>query len=643
MPRLIGLILVLGLLAVPLSIAADGDPLAEWGVHATQGAAAGYVDDAACAECHADKAETYAEVGMAKSFYRATGATVIEDFSTLPFFHEPSGRYYDMARKGEEYHFRRYRLAPDGSEVDVFERRVDWIMGSGHHVRTYIYQTTDGAMFEIPLAWYSQDGFWEMNPGFEFEDHPGVQRLITQRCMACHNGFPEVPLGSDAVGMPDVFPHELPQGLGCQRCHGPGADHVRLAISGEGDTDAVRAQIVNPGHLPREQLYSVCYSCHMQPTVAVASQLRGDRGVYSFRPGEDIADYLTHIEITELARPRSERFEINHHPYRMEQSACFVQSGGQLGCLTCHDPHVKRKPEERAAHYREACLSCHTTDDNDLPVLVSGRPHPEIAQADDCTTCHMPTRRTQDVIHVTMTDHKISRGPFDLAALIAPISKEPPVVSGVELLRPGHLSGDEEAIQKIAAIFSYGSSPTDGAADTLNRILTATDWPTARPWIDLAKSQFDLERFDMALAAAEAALTRSPANPTALNIRAVSLWRLGRQGEALSRMEEARALWPDDVTLLFNHAVLLAISQRYHEAIPLARRAVALRDNHWAALRLLGDLANLTDDPETAIRAYLEALSAEPRTPRVRDSLIDLLIETGRPDEAARHVVVEGR
>ena len=54
--------------------------LSDIGVSVTKGAAAGYVPDAVCGECHADKAESFSNVGMAKSLFRPSPERVVEDF-----------------------------------------------------------------------------------------------------------------------------------------------------------------------------------------------------------------------------------------------------------------------------------------------------------------------------------------------------------------------------------------------------------------------------------------------------------------------------------------------------------------------------------------------------------------------------------
>src|SRR5947209_17304399 len=101
----------------------------------------GYANDAECASCHANLVRTYQHVGMSKSFYRPRRDDVIEDFSKLPFRHAKSGDVMEMRWQGERLLFRRWQLEAAGKQVNLFEQPVDWILGSGHHARTYLYQT----------------------------------------------------------------------------------------------------------------------------------------------------------------------------------------------------------------------------------------------------------------------------------------------------------------------------------------------------------------------------------------------------------------------------------------------------------------------------------------------------------------------
>ena len=126
---------------------------------------------------------------------------------------------------------------------------MDWILGSGDHVRRYLYQTEMGEVYELPINWYNQTREWGMPPGYERPDHPGVRRRARRECMFCHNAYPDVPEGSDHATGLQVFSKEPPEGTGCQRCQGPEADHARTVFGGEEDLAVVRVAIVNPGKL----------------------------------------------------------------------------------------------------------------------------------------------------------------------------------------------------------------------------------------------------------------------------------------------------------------------------------------------------------------------------------------------------------
>lgn len=225
------------------------DAIAVLNFKVTRGAAQGYIDDRACAICHKKQAESYQSVGMSRSLYRPQPEKMDEDFANSHFFHEPSQRYYEVTQRGDAYFFKRYQLDDNKQPINVFERKIDWMMGSGSTSRSYLYQTEAGEIYQFPIAWYTQTKQWGMAPGFDRSDHQGLLRQVRHECLFCHNAYPEVPKGSDAFGSQNLFPKDLPEGIGCQRCHGPGAEHSRLAFAGKLSRQELRQTIVNPGRL----------------------------------------------------------------------------------------------------------------------------------------------------------------------------------------------------------------------------------------------------------------------------------------------------------------------------------------------------------------------------------------------------------
>ena len=130
---------------------------------------------------------------MARSFYRSLPDAPVKDF-----YHEPSDTHYSQSVRAGRYYQRRWQIGPDGREINSEELPVDYVMGSGNHARTYLSRKTNGALIELPLAWYSEKGgYWAMNPGYD-TPHPPSHRLVAYECMFCHNSYPRIPVISRA-------------------------------------------------------------------------------------------------------------------------------------------------------------------------------------------------------------------------------------------------------------------------------------------------------------------------------------------------------------------------------------------------------------------------------------------------------------
>ena len=70
------------------------------------------------------------------------------------FYHRASDRYYQMLRRGDSYFCRRFQKGPDGSEYNVVEARIDYVMGSGNHARSYLHRTEQNRLVQLPVTWY---------------------------------------------------------------------------------------------------------------------------------------------------------------------------------------------------------------------------------------------------------------------------------------------------------------------------------------------------------------------------------------------------------------------------------------------------------------------------------------------------------
>ena len=367
-----------------------------------QNLAANYVGIDACADCHPDKVATFTQSQMGRSWELAKPANSSADFDNpVPVYDDFNDLYYVGLRKGDDLYVVEYRL----NGVDTVHKRIeriDYIVGSGHHTNSHIMDV-NGYLYQMPLTWYVQEGKWDLPPGFEGPNNSRFDRPIPLKCMTCHNAMPEYVEGSENRYL------SVPHGIDCERCHGPGSLHVESVRSGIAANTSIEADytIVNPAKLSAQEQFDICQSCHLQG----ASVNKPGHRFTDFRPGISLAN------IENVFWPRYAdsltQFVMASHPDRLRQSACF-QASETMTCITCHDPHVPIESVSES-HYQDVCQSCHTESENNLLC-----PTEEAALGVNCTDCHMPASGSQDIPHVTITDHFIRSPGSKLSEVLNP-------------------------------------------------------------------------------------------------------------------------------------------------------------------------------------------------------------------------------
>jgi Tfp pilus assembly protein PilF len=514
-----------------------------------------------------------------------------------------------MTWRGEQLVFRRFQTDDKGRERNALEQPVEWILGSGNHSRTYLYRTASGELFQLPVAWYTQEGRLGMAPGYDRADHDEIARRVRRECMFCHNAYPETPAGSDERGAPQTFPAELPEGTGCQRCHGPGGEHAKRALDGD-DGQEVRAAIVNPARLPAARRDDVCFQCHLQPSVAIPGTRRMGRADYSFRPGQALGDYLVPTDVVSGTSAPADRFEINHHPYRLRSSRCAQVSGERLSCLTCHDPHRKVPTAERAAHYRAACLGCHAADAT-ASAHRTVEPARDVLQS-DCTACHMPPRRPQDVVHVVMTDHRIGIH-RDLERAVTPLAESEPDIVDVRFwgLEPAPAGAEASLYRALATVSAAGSSAGPALA-ALQRLTAELDPKARDPYLELVPALLHARDLTAAERAIGHLLALRPDDPLALDWLAVVRARQQRALEAEQILRTVAQRAPAQAETHVNLGRLLLTRGELAAAAAELERAAELRPNLVPAWYYLAAARRRAGDRAGEIAALERGLAVEP-------------------------------
>ena len=499
----------------------------------------GYVDPATCRPCHTKIYDSYQRTAMGRSLGSADNLPA----RPYSFFHAPSGRRYTVNSSSLR------RTLADGSSL--LEKRIDFVIGSGAHSRSLAHRKTDGTLLELPVSWYAeQGGSWAMSPGYDRPDHSDFRRPIAESCLFCHAAYPRA--------------SAAPQAIDCQRCHGPGEDHATK-----------RGRIVNSAKLPFDRRREVCLQCHLETAGRSMPEAirRYDRGPFSYRPGEPLGDFQVYFEAS------GEAFTVNSAGRGMLRSKCFQASGEKLSCTTCHDPHGI---EVRSA--TAACTSCHAKAH-----------HAE----SDCVGCHMPQRRTDDAVHVVMTDHQIRRS-APAGDLLAPKAERHGRYSGkVQLAGP--IGRNAELYLAVAAAAADPST-----APRLETLLRSANPNEPEFYFELATAYRRLGRHADAIRWYE----RAALDPRS----AIASSELHEPAEAVAMLQRA-AQTPDVLNALAN---AYGSANRFDDALRALRQALKLDPESPTTHLNLGVCYQALGDAARARAAYREALRLQPDLERAR-------------------------
>jgi predicted CXXCH cytochrome family protein len=175
--------------------------------------------------------------------------------------------------------------------------------------------------------------------------------------------------------------------VGCEKCHGPGADHVRAPS---------RANIVDPAKLDPVAANDVCIQCHSQgrPLVNPIEGRAFDWPV-GFRVGLALRDFWQ-LEDHTLGETTFTHFaDGTGHKNRM-QGNDFVQSvmySHGITCANCHDAHGTPNAAILVAPAKEVCGQCHEPGGANGPrakTLEAHTHHRVGSTGSECIACHMP-------------------------------------------------------------------------------------------------------------------------------------------------------------------------------------------------------------------------------------------------------------
>ena len=567
-----------------------------------------YVGDEACVSCHAGEAASYQRHAMSASFHRWTPSVRVETALVKPLYNRATGFSYSVVEDGARLYQVEQVIGPLGNRLHELRKRIDYVMGSGNVARTY-FTEENGRLFQLPLTWYSSHG-WDFSPGYEL-NNARFDRLIPDGCLACHASHPE------------RIPHlegkyaEVRPGIGCERCHGPGALHVaerqKTAADSTGDNT-----IVNPARLPLERRLDVCEQCHVHTAVTV---LREGQRAFDFLPSQSLSDHAAFFKV-------AGGIDIVSHADRLRQSACFLATRATarpLECASCHNPHGA-VPERRTRS--QACLTCHTSDS--LQRQVAGPSRAAHTADADCVTCHMPKVQERTVPHGTFTDHWIR---------IVGKERERPVVrrAGDGPIEPYYQrdrTGPEAQVYRGLGEIVYATQASDAralttGATTLEQALQKDSTrDDALFFLGVAYEQ--LGNTEASIRALERSVRADSSHPERLRALALAYERANRPAAEVEELyRRALSLQPALAWVRAEYADLLRARGRRKEAEEQYRRAITEQPSLVVARFNLATLLMEKGQGRAGLEELQEAVHRDPSVAEALSRLLEIQATEG--------------
>jgi predicted CXXCH cytochrome family protein len=338
-----------------------------------------YVGESRCENCHTTIFRDSLASRHTQTYYRGT------QLDTIPLPDRPLRDPED--REVTHTYQRREGVLHEETRVgrDLFDAVVEYAFGTNDRYLTAVSRDASGGYHIARLSYYQtpEGKGWDRSTldrthptrarPHEFQGETIGVRDGLARCLYCHVTNPST--GHDSLG-----PESADRAIGCERCHGPGGNHIAALKSGFPDPAIINPAAASPHLVTSKQ----CNDCHI-----LDKRFRDDD---PNRPG--------------WARSQGVGWTL---------SRCNTESDGAFGCVTCHDPH-KSARAITTAQYEAKCLGCHaqagvSVANDRPPSKLKTSPSTRsrsctVNPSNGCITCHMPRVRI-DSLHMELTDHYI--------------------------------------------------------------------------------------------------------------------------------------------------------------------------------------------------------------------------------------------
>lgn len=352
-----------------------------------------YLGSRSCQRCHQEAFASWERALHIRMTRDAEPAGILGDFRNGTRFAR-YGRSYELSSR-DGRHF--VTVTRPGQDPERYE--VHYTLGA-RRFQGYLSRLPDGRIYVLPAFWHVETSQWidfkEITP-LPDSDHD-FRQIWNVNCFNCH-----------ATNLAQNFDPAMltynttwtEMGVGCEACHGPGADHVALMNEWERTPSARPAydsssanrklgailKIFTTRTASAREVFDTCGYCHGNKVNYFPGFEAGDRYedyALPFLVSEPIPSHDPQGDFWPDGRPN--RF---NRPQALTSSGCFQK--GQLTCTDCHVVHGARfdhalkLPLERS---NGLCTPCHREFEAAAALTAHSR-HPAASPGSRCVDCHM--------------------------------------------------------------------------------------------------------------------------------------------------------------------------------------------------------------------------------------------------------------
>lgn len=347
-------------------------------------AAPDYVGSDACSDCHQEATDAWKGSHHALAWTTPTAENIVGDFNNSEF--TLNGITTRFTQDADQFF-----IETDGPDGEMTKYPVSGVIGI-EPLQQYMVETEDGRNQSFDVSWDTVKKEWyHMYPdqGLTASDGlhwTGSYKTWNSRCAECH--ATDYQRNYDAQTK-TYSSTSAEIGVGCESCHGPGAEHVEwaedAAIGATSQPIDNKGLVVDYAAGNSETLIQQCASCHSRREPLLGG---------SPAPGTPFHDAYRLSTLRPVLYHPDGQIKDEVYVYGSFLQSKMYDKG--VTCKDCHDVHSG----ETRAEGNALCTQCHSEAGNDrfssLPLAEYDAPshtfHEPGTDGAQCKSCHMIER-----------------------------------------------------------------------------------------------------------------------------------------------------------------------------------------------------------------------------------------------------------